>query len=364
MTEKQTVAFQDTLLAWFAASRRDLPWRHARDPYAIWVSEAMLQQTQVATVIPYYRSFLQRFPDVQALAGADQQEVLKRWEGLGYYGRARNLHKAAQRVMQEHQGRVPREWDAFRGLPGVGDYIAAAVLSIAFGKPYPVVDGNVKRVLSRLHLLKAPVNQPASLKDFRAAAEELLKREDPGTFNQAIMELGALICRPRQPVCAACPVQRFCRAVQAGRVSEFPKRIQRRPTPQFRIAAGVVFRRGKVLITRRKPEGLLGGLWEFPGGKIQGGETAEGACIREMKEEVGLTVRIASHLCTVRHAYTHFRIVMDVFCCTWVSGRVTLNGPVDYRWITPDELNSYPFPKANHKFMALLGTCSASMDGR
>jgi len=364
MTEEQTVTFQHTLLQWFAANRRDLPWRRTRDPYAIWVSEVMLQQTQVTTVIPYYDAFLQRFPGIQELAGADQQEVLKRWEGLGYYGRARNLHRAAQRVMQEHHGKVPAEWEAFRGLPGVGDYIAAAVLSIAFGAPYPVADGNVKRVLSRLRLLETPVNQSVPLnKDFREASEAVLDRQNPGTFNQAMMELGALICRPRNPLCAVCPVCVFCLAAQGGRTTEFPRRIPRKPTPLFRLAVGAVFRKGKVLITRRKPEGLLGGLWEFPGGKIQRGEAAEAACIREMKEETNLTIRIESHLCTVRHAYTHFRIMMEVFCCVHVSGRVRLNGPVDYRWIMPDELTQYPFPKANHKFMSELRNYAASRCG-
>jgi A/G-specific adenine glycosylase len=354
MTKKQIATFRKRLIEWYAANKRELPWRSTTDPYRIWVSEVMLQQTQVNTVLPFYHNFLRRFPGIQDLAGADLQEVLKSWEGMGYYGRARNLFKSAGQVIQQYKGMIPEGWEDFRSLPGVGDYIAAAVLSIAFGKSYPVVDGNVKRVLSRLLLLEDPVNQSAFGKGFRQAAAQFLDRQEPGTFNQAMMELGAMVCRPQQPLCSACPVHSLCLAHQAGRVTEFPKRVKKDPTPQYPIAVGVVFKNGQVLITRRRPEGLLGGLWEFPGGKIRDGERAETACMRELKEEVNLTIRVDSHLCSVRHAYTHFRIVMDVFCCSHVSGRVRLNGPVDHRWVSLHKLGDYPFPKANHKFMPQL----------
>jgi A/G-specific adenine glycosylase len=354
MTRDQTARFRRRLTGWYAADKRELPWRKTTDPYRIWVSEVMLQQTQVTTVIPYYHRFLQRFPGIHDLARADLQEVLKSWEGLGYYGRARNLHKAAGIIIQQCQGIIPDRWEHFHALPGVGDYIAAAVLSIAFEMPYPVMDGNVKRVLSRLLLLQDPVNQAASTKRFREAASQFLDRRRPGEFNQAMMELGALVCRPQAPLCSSCPAKNLCLANQAGRVTEFPKKVKKGPTPQYPIVAGVVFKNGKVLITRRRPEGLLGGLWEFPGGKIRDGETPEAACMRELKEEVNLTITIDSRLCRVRHAYTHFRIVMDVFCCSVTSGRVRLKGPVDHRWIRLDQIADYAFPKANHKFVRQL----------
>jgi A/G-specific adenine glycosylase len=217
-----------------------------------------------------------------------------------------------------------------------------------------VIDGNVKRVLARLHKIHAPVNQANSSKQFKTAAARLLDSRRPGAFNQAMMELGALICRPRNPMCDACPLTRYCRAYQAGQVADFPKRQKSRATPQYHIAVGVVFKKGRVLITRRKSEGLLGGLWEFPGGRIKDGESAQAACIREIKEEVNLNVNIERHLIQVKHAYTHFRIVMEVFCCNYVSGRVYLRGPVDFRWIRLNEYRRYPFPKANHKFIPLL----------
>ena len=350
MNKKKIQPFRKALIGWYLANKRDLPWRNTDDPYRIWVSEVMLQQTQVATVVPYYHGFLKHFEDLKSLAGANSQAVLKVWEGLGYYARARNLHRAASIVLKEHRGVVPNHWAEFRRLPGVGDYIAAAVLSLAFEKPYPVVDGNVKRVLARLLVMKNPVNKASSAKNFREVAGTLLDQKKPGTFNQALMELGAVVCKPQQPLCDRCPVHKMCRAYQAGKVANFPLKLKKPPIPQYRIAVGVVFKNGRVLITRRKPSGLLGGLWEFPGGKIQRGESPAAACIREIKEEVNLAIKVDSHLSRVKHAYTHFKIIMDVFCCSYVSGKIALNGPVDHDWISLQKLDDYPFPKANHKF--------------
>ena len=354
MKNKDRQKFRKALMDWYRENQRDLPWRKLSAPYPIWVSEVMLQQTQVKTVVPFFKEFMRRFPDLECLARADLQEVLKAWEGMGYYARARNLHKAAGIVVNQHRGIVPPNWQEFHQLPGVGDYIAAAVLSIAFGEPYPVVDGNVKRVLSRLFVMEEPVNQSPSKRKFQQSAAELLNRKNPGTFNQAVMELGALVCKPGNPLCEECPVRIWCRAYLSNRVADFPKRIKKQASPQYRIAVGVVFKNDRVLITRRQPEGLLGGLWEFPGGKIQQGEKSEAACIREIMEEVNLTVKIDSHLCMVKHAYTHFRIRMDVFCCSYISGRVKLNGPVDHHWVRLDQLDKYPFPRANHKFFSQL----------
>ena len=347
-------SLRESLIGWYISNQRDLPWRRTNNPYHIWVSEVMLQQTQVKTVLPYYKLFIERFASIKQLAQSDLQDVLKAWEGLGYYARARNLHRAAGVVLNHHRGILPDRWEELRKLPGVGDYIAAAVLSIAFNKPYPVVDGNVKRVLARLLLVEEPVNHSTSIGIFKEAADMLLFRQDPGTFNQAMMELGAMVCVPQRPVCKGCPIQEMCLAYNNQQVADYPKKLKRSPAPQFKIAVGVVFKNGKVLITLRKSEGLLGGLWEFPGGKIRNNEKAEEACIREIREETNLIVRVDSHLERIKHAYTHFKINMDVFCCTYISGRVKLNGPVDHRWIELDKLDDYPFPKANHKFFPAL----------
>lgn len=342
------------LARWYAENKRLLPWRNTSDPYAIWVSEVMLQQTQVNTVIPYYERFMERFESIFLLAAATDRQVLKAWEGLGYYARIRHLHQAAKTVVTHHNGEIPSRWDAFHALPGVGDYIAAAVLSIAYDRPYAVVDGNVKRVLSRLVCMDLPVNKQTGHKTYQYLADELLDRKRPGNHNQALMELGALICTPRNPLCGICVLAPFCRALKTGSVDQFPKRIKKAPSPQYDIAVGVVVKNGRLLITQRKAEGLLGGLWEFPGGKIGRRESPAQACLREIKEETGLDVHIKHHLTQVRHAYTHFKIVMDVFICTYGSGKVRLNGPVSHRWVTPQAINDFPLPKANHKFLNLL----------
>ncbi|MBM3131832.1 MAG: A/G-specific adenine glycosylase [Chloroflexi bacterium] len=345
---------RQALVQWYAQNHRRLPWRETHDPYRIWVSEVMLQQTQVNTVIPYYHRFLDRFPTLQSLARADLQDVLKVWEGLGYYARARNLHRAAKEIAEEHDGQIPDAFTDFRKLPGVGEYIAAAVMSIAFDRPHAVIDGNVKRVFARLFRIETPVNSSNAQKAFRDIAGELLDSTDPGTFNQALMELGAMVCTPSNPRCGACPLMPFCRAHQTGSVSEYPGRAPSRTIPTQHIAVGAIRKGKRVLITRRKPEGLLGGLWEFPGGKVREGESAEQACVREIKEETGIDVEIIGRLTRVKHAYTHIKIVMDVFECRYLSGKVRLNGPVDSRWATIEELERFPFPKANNKFIPLL----------
>jgi A/G-specific adenine glycosylase len=347
-------SFQKALLDWFDMYQRDLPWRATRDPYRIWVSEVMLQQTQVATVVGYFGRFVEKYPDVRALAKAPLEDVLKSWEGMGYYARARNLHRAAGIVTGKMFGGIPSDYSAFRSLPGVGDYIAAAVMSIAHDRPYAVVDGNVRRVLARLFLIDTPVGAVASARVFKERADELLDRSNPGRFNQALMELGALVCTPKNPACGVCPVSEHCRGFDTAQQAFYPVPRKRRPTPKYHIAVGVIHKDDRILITRRKESGLLGGLWEFPGGKVRPGETPEAACAREIAEEVDLSVQVTGFIGRVDHAYTHFRVAVDVFDCRYEAGDVRLSGPVDYRWILIDETNEYPFPAVNHKIFACL----------
>jgi len=351
------------LLAWYDQNHRKLPWRETSDPYAIWVSEVMLQQTQVKTVVPYYKRFLRTFPTIEDLAASDLQSVLKLWEGLGYYGRARNMHHASRIVAQTHQGKIPETWKQIHNLPGIGDYIASAVLSIAFNHCHAVVDGNVKRVLARLFKIDIPVNQASAGKVFTKHADSMLYKPEPGKYNQAMMELGALICTPYSPLCGSCPIQLPCKAYQSSSVDIYPKRVKTKQTPLYKIAVGVVSKNNKVLITQRRNDGLLGGLWEFPGGKIKQGETPDMACIREIKEETNLNVAIHQYLVQVKHAYTHFKIIVDVFICDHISGIVALNGPVDYQWITMEQIDDYPFPRANHKFIPRLREAMSKMQG-
>ncbi len=346
--------FRKKLLTWFEKYQRDLPWRGIDDPYRIWVSEVMLQQTQVIKVMEYYERFIERFPDVKQLAAAPLQDVLKVWEGLGYYARARNLHKAAKCIVEEFDGKIPSDYATFRKLPGVGDYSAAAVQSIAFNTPYAAVDGNIKRVLARLFLIDAPINEATSVKVFQQKADDLLDRKESGLFNQAMMELGATVCRPQSPTCLVCPVNQFCEAFQTARQDQFPHKRKTKPTPEHHMAAGVIYKGTEVLIVQRPLDGLLGGLWEFPNGQLSENETTEDACIRHIADVVNLSVTNLKYLTRVKHAFTHFKIVVDVFQCDYHSGEVTLSGPIDAKWVKLDALQDYPLPRATHKFLDKL----------
>lgn len=350
------VEFRNSLKSWYLKHCRNLPWRENPSPYRIWVSEAMLQQTQVKTVIPYYQRFILKFPGIACLAAADMEDVLKAWEGLGYYARARNLHRAARQVCTDHGGCVPDRYAAFRSLPGVGDYIAAAVLSIAFQQPLCVVDGNVKRVLARLLMIDDPVNAASARNRFQFEADRLLDRKHPGCFNQAMMELGALICRPGNPQCGECPVTKQCLSFQNDRTRQYPKRAVRPEKPLRHLVAGVVLKDHEILIARRPMEGLLGGLWEFPGGGVEADEPPEGACIRNIAKTVNLQVTVDCHIGRIKHAYTHFRILMDVFVCRHREGMVRLNGPEAFRWISLNEIENHAFPAGHHKFIPRLRT--------
>jgi A/G-specific adenine glycosylase len=361
MDTKNIVQFREQLIQWYIKNHRQLPWRETDNPYHIWVSEVMLQQTRVKIVLLYYQKFLERFPDLRRLAHADLQSVLKIWQGMGYYARARNLHEAAKLALEKYNGNIPDNWDRLRELPGVGEYIAAAVLSFAFNQPYYVVEGNVKRVLARLFEIDAPVNRSFSLKIFREAAGKLFDSYQPGVFNQAIMELGAVICSPRNPECGICPVQSLCLSHQDQKVVDYPTRLPNKIIPEYHMAIGVIFKNNRILIGRRKKEGLLGGLWEFPGGKLKEKEDSRQACVREIKEAVNLTVEIHSFATRIKHAYTHFKIIMDVFWCKYLSGEIKLNGSADrFCWTTLKEIERYPFSIANYKIVRLLKRMAVS----
>ncbi len=341
------------LLDWFKGNRRDLPWRQDRSIYRVWVSEVMLQQTRVDTVIPYFHRFMEAFPTIDLLAEADQENVLKFWEGLGYYARARNLHKAAGIVMEKFDGIIPDQPELFRQLPGVGPYIAAAVMSIACGHVIPVVDGNVLRAICRIFALEYDIAQPATRKKVAALLTEHIPDDRPGEFNEAMMELGATICTPASPGCDSCPIRHNCLAKQTNLVSELPIKSRKQPIPEYRIVVAVITdSSGRMLIQKRPENGLLGGLWEFPGGKVEKGETLPDALRRECMEELAVKVEVGKEIATIRHAYTHFKILLTAFHCTITSG--TLTSELPFRWVTMEDITSLPFPKANHKIFPAL----------
>jgi len=338
---------QSPLLRWYQKHKRDLPWRRTHDPYAILVSEIMLQQTQVQTVIPYYERWLKAFPNFQTLARAPLNKVLKRWEGLGYYSRARNLHALAKAVMKLHKGHLPEDPDALRALPGIGRYTSGAILSIAFHKPFPLVDGNVMRVLSRAYAIREDIKEAETQKKFWALAEELVPKKEPGNFNQALMELGATICTPKNPHCPACPLKKMCLAYSQGIQNHLPVKGKAAPTPHHHIGAGVIWRGDRILISQRPLNGLLGGLWEFPGGKQEPGESLKQTVRREIAEELAIDVRVGKKLAEIDHAYSHFRITLHAHECTYVSGEPQTVGVRDWKWIRPQELRRFAFPAAN-----------------
>lgn len=350
---RKQLALRERLLAWYHANRRDLPWRHSRDPYAIWISESMLQQTRVETVIPYYQRFLARFPDVQALADAPLDDVLGEWAGLGYYSRARNLHAAAHRLVERHGGEVPDDPQALRALPGVGRYTAGAVASIAFDRPEPVVDGNVTRVLARLYGLRENVTRPATLRRLWELAGELARGPQPGDLNQALMELGATLCTPRAPQCPRCPLRRRCEARREGDPEALP--VKARPARRRPLAAvvGWVPRRGRVLAVKRPRGGLLGGLWDLPGGEVVDGESAPEALQRCLLEGVGLRVDSLEPLGAIQQAFTHRDLTLQVFRCGSPSGRVRLRGFDAHRWLAPTALRRLPQGRATREALEL-----------
>jgi A/G-specific adenine glycosylase len=304
------------LLAWYRAQRRDLPWRTTRDPYHIWVSEVMLQQTQVATATPYYRAFIGRFPSVDHLASAAESEVLKYWAGLGYYRRARHLHAAAREVVREHGGRVPDDPDAFGRLPGVGRYTTGAVLSIAFERPLPVLDGNVARVLARWLAKPLAIRDPRGARKLWSHASALVPMRDPGDWNQAMMELGATICTPRSPRCGECPVNTLCRAHALGKEEAFPPASKRRATEHLRRAIALIERGGRVLMARREGA-LLDGLWEPPGVDLTEGNGTKVALTTELRR-LGVRAALEPTGESVRHTITHRKIEVEVW-----RGRLT-----------------------------------------
>ena len=341
------------LLDWYRTHRRALPWRATRDPYAIWISEAMLQQTRVETAIPYYERFLERFPDIHALATSDLDDVLGVWAGLGYYSRARNLRSAAQKVVNEFDGELPDDVDSLRTLPGVGPYTAGAVASIAFDRPEPVVDGNVARVLSRLRGIRDDVKKAPTVRRLWQEAAALAKGPHPGDLNQALMELGATVCTPRAPRCLACPIARFCEAHRDGDAEALP--VKSRPAPPRPVEAVValVLRRGKALAVRR-PSGLLAGLWELPGGEFSGPERPAAALRRTLRERVGLIVHRPRRAGEVEHVFSHRRLRLHVYRCERPNGRLRLRDFDGHRWLAPDSLVRLPHGALMRKALDLV----------
>lgn len=355
-------ALVEALLSWFQDNKRSLPWRKSYAPYEVWISEIMLQQTRMERAAEYFERWMRRFPTLESVADAHPDDLLKAWEGLGYYSRVRNLHKAAEIVMREHKGELPSDMAALRALPGVGEYTAGAVLSIAFNLPCPAVDANVERVFARLFDVGHPVKSHTAAGFIRHMAEALIPEGRARDFNQALMELGGLVCG-KSARCGVCPVARFCQAHRLGIPHERPVPGKKIGYSALSIVTGVLAFQGRIFLQKRLDSGVWAGFWEFPGGRVEEGEVPSKAIVREFFEETEFRVRVVRELGLVRHSYTRYKIAMHCFVLELDSGanaipldqdgqpRPRLSAATQYRWALPDELDAFTLPAGHRKLV-------------
>jgi A/G-specific adenine glycosylase len=346
----QKEKIQTKLLQWVEKNRRDLPWRRTQDPYAVWVSEVMLQQTQVATVIPYYQKFLKSFPTLPHLAKANLSEVLKAWEGLGYYSRARNLHRASQIILDHFHGKIPDTLKDLLGLPGVGRSTAGAILSFAFHKEAPILDGNAKRVLSRLFAVSGSPGERKTEQFLWKISESLIPKGFSNPFNQALMDLGSIVCTPKYPQCPKCPLRHLCKGYLSGEPEIYPLRMIKKAIPHIAAASAVIQKDGKVLLWQRPPKGLLGGLWEFPHWKTEEKRMARLRLrLRNyIKKEIGLNVKVKESIGTFHQTYSHFKLTLHVFHCHH------LNGKGKGKWVPIRNLHLLPMSRIHRRIAELI----------
>lgn len=348
-TKNNINSIRNRLLRWYEKNKRNLPWRNTHNPYHILISEMMLQQTQISRAKDYYEQFIAAFPDIDTLARSDLSTVLKVWEGLGYYARARNLHSAAQRIANHRHGRFPQTYEELITLPGIGPYTAAAVMSIAYDEPYPVLDGNVTRVLCRMFGIDTEPKEKRTKHELSRIASGLLPRRRVGAFNQALMELGSLVCRPKDPQCPDCCLRSLCYARTLSDPTKLPVKGTKPPIPHLDVTAGFIWKGQKVLLAQRHAQGMLGGLWEFPGGKKESNETLQECLRREIQEELGIEIKVKEPIASIKHAFTHFRMTLHGFHCRYIGGKVQSLGCADWKWIFPFEVSKFALPRADSK---------------
>ena len=340
------------LLKWYDAKNYTFPWRNCNSPYKTWISEVMLQQTQVKTAIPYFNKWMDSFPNIQDVANAQIDTILKHWEGLGYYSRAHNIKKAAEIICNTMKGNFPSD-KSLRSLPGIGDYMEGSIMSIAFNKPYPAIDGNVKRVFSRL--LCENFNSSQEIKILKKYILSTIHKKRPGCFNQAIMDLGREICKPSSPLCDQCPINNNCIAYNSDLISKYPSKISKKQIPSFDVVVGFIINRNKkFLITKRPKNKMLGGLWELPGGKREKGESLKNSLVREMKEEINVDINIDRKIGMIQHSYSHMNIKLHGYVCNIKKGKIRKKECDDAKWININQIDDYTFPKASHKLFSII----------
>ena len=353
---KDKISFQLTLLNWFFKNQRTLPWRKTYTPYEVWISEIMMQQTQVERAVDHYKIWMQRFPNIDAITGSSENEILQYWEGLGYYSRAKNIYKCAQKLTREHNSRIPKNHQVLLKLPGIGPYTAGAIMSIGFNEEYPAVDANVMRVFSRLFNINSPIGDSRSRTVIQSKARHLIPMGNARYFNQAIMELGALICTPSRPQCKQCPVNSECVCFKLGITDERPVPGKSCDIINIEMSCGILIKNGLLFIQKRPEHGVWANLWEFPGGRLEKGEQSEQGLIREFKEETEMDILIGNKITTIKHSFTRYRITLHCFFCTLATpiSEPTLHEASEYRWITPDKLSNFPFPSPHRKLINII----------
>ena len=342
------------LLSWYDKNNYTFPWRNSTNPYHVFLSEVMLQQTQVKTALPYYLNWLKRFPKISDVSKASNDEILKQWEGLGYYSRARNFHKAASIISKKYNNCIPKNFDDFIALPGVGEYIAGAVLSIAYNKSLPAVDANAVRVISRLEMNNIPY--PKNIKSISNSILKYISKKRPGDFNQSIMDLGREICKSKNPKCNLCPIVSHCKSYINNCVDKYPIKLKKQQKKHINMALGIIIHNNKILISKRHKSGLLGGLWEFLSEEINKGESANECIIRKYKKGLNIKVEPYVFIKKVDHEYSHFSLSLDAYFCNYISGDPKNLDCEDWMWIKPKNIKLYPFPKVNHKFFDEIET--------
>jgi len=339
----------NNILGWYDQNKRDLPWRKSQDPYKIWLSEVMLQQTQVETVIPYYKNWLKNYPTIQSVANANLDDLLKIWEGLGYYSRCRNFFHAAKEVASNYAGIIPNRIEEFRLLPGVGDYIAGAVMSIAFNQSHIAMDGNHRRVISRVLGIKKISRHNQNR--IKTSLRKLIAIDRPGDVNQALMDIGSSICKPREVFCVDCPFQNSCKAFLLGQPLSYPDKVLKKKIPTKKVAAVLIEHEDSLLISKRPENGLLGGLWELPNYELNNGDIPVDILKRKLEDDFDYDIKIGEKLGVIDHAFTHFKMNVTLYQCKVTNPTVSEPG---IKWVHFSDLNQYAFSKANHKLFQLV----------
>ena len=339
------------LISWYKKSNYKMPWRGTSDPYKIWISEIMLQQTQVKTVINYYNQWINTLPTVEDVAQANIDTILKLWEGLGYYKRAHNIHDTAQIILKKYNSQIPNDYNELISLKGIGDYTASSILSIAFNQRYPAVDGNLKRVISRLKNF----NNIQLKKSIKKIILNLMINSNAGEVNQALMDLGREVCTSNQPKCQLCPLISICKAFKTRQIAKYPEKVAKKPKPEFDVIVGMIYKNNNFLISKRKKDGFLGGLWELPGGKKNPKESHLDCLKREIQEELDIRVDIGNKIGKIKHHYSHFSINLIGYECQYKNGSAKPLSSDKIKWIKTNKIDNFAFPKSTIKLFSLLG---------